>query len=134
MDVSLWGALSGGIELTGDYGAQTLMAASGNTIKVSADQTGAITLDTNDGATSSALTLDIDNDTVGITTADVDSLTIDTGTGLPRSVAPLTLRTTTRRSRLHKRRNYSGATSGGDITVSALDANFAAIDATAICP
>ena len=79
VDVSTWGVLSGGVELTGDYGAQTLMVASGNTVKVSADQTGAITLDTNDGGTGSSLTLDLDNDTVGITTTDVDALTVNTG-------------------------------------------------------
>ena len=79
VDVSTWGVLSGGVELTGDYGAQTLMVASGNTVKVSADQTGAIALDTNDGGTASSLTLDVDNDTVAITTADVDTLTVNTG-------------------------------------------------------
>ena len=39
---SLWGALSGGIELTGDYGAQTL-SLSGEHHQGLHDQTGAIT-------------------------------------------------------------------------------------------
>jgi len=79
-DVWSWGVLSGGIELSASIGANTLIVASGNTIKVAADQAGAIVIDANDTANDSTMTLDMDNDTVGITTTDVETLTIDSGT------------------------------------------------------
>ena len=77
-DLTNWGVLSGGITLGADLN-NTLTAASGNTVKITAEQTNALTIDANDTANDSAITLDMDNDTVGITTEDVDVLTIDTG-------------------------------------------------------
>ena len=79
VDVANFGVLSGGIELTGNFNG-SLEVTTGNTIKVAATQTNALTVVTNDDGVTSSLTLDIDNDTAGITTTDVDALTIDFGT------------------------------------------------------
>ena len=57
----------------------TLTAVSGNTVKISGAQTNALTIDANDTANDSAITLDMDANSVGITLTDVDVLTVDTG-------------------------------------------------------
>ena len=77
-DLTSWGVLSGGIELTADLN-NTLTAVSGNTVKISGAQTNALTIDANDTANDSAITLDMDANSVGITLTDVDVLTVDTG-------------------------------------------------------
>lgn len=77
-DLTGWGVVSGGVTLAADLN-NTLTVVSGNTVKITGEQTNALTIDANDAATDSAITLDMDNDTVGITTTDVDVLTIDAG-------------------------------------------------------
>lgn len=86
---SSFGVLSGGIDLTGDFGAQTLTVTTGNTIKVSADQTAAITIATNDDGATGTITLDLDNDVNDIVTTDVDVLTI-VAPDKPLSIVDLT--------------------------------------------
>lgn len=77
-DLTGWGVVSGGVTLAADLN-NTLTVVSGNTVKVTSAQTNALTIDANDAATDSAITLDMDNDSVGITLTDVDTLTVDTG-------------------------------------------------------
>ena len=80
-DLTAYGVLSGGITAAVDLGANELNAAGGNTIKVTAAQaTGILTIDANDAATDTAMTLDLDANTLGLTTEDIDTLTIDLGT------------------------------------------------------
>ena len=128
VDVSLWGVLSGGIDLTGNFGAQNLTVASGNTLKVTAAQTNDIGLIGNDTTATNSLTLDLDNDTAAITTTDIDTLTIDAGSRVltiggalngADNEADITIAGTNDIS-------ITGATTGGDITVTGLDTTFAA--------
>ncbi|MDC6471618.1 hypothetical protein PQZ11_01000 [Luminiphilus sp.] len=80
-DLTGYGALSGGVTVAVDLGNNELNAVGGNTIKFTAAQaTGTLTIDANDAATDTAMTLDLDADTLGITTEDIDTLTIDLGT------------------------------------------------------
>ncbi len=79
-DMTAYGVLSGNLEVAVDLGANELNAVGGNTIKVSAAQaTGTLTIDANDAANDTAMTLDLDANTLGITTEDIDTLTIDLG-------------------------------------------------------
>jgi Ca2+-binding RTX toxin-like protein len=81
-DLTNFGVVDGGVEVAGDSAAvTTLTVASGNTVKVSADQTvGALTIDANDAVATTAMTLDVDNDSaVGITIEDIETLQIDAG-------------------------------------------------------
>ncbi|MDG2271356.1 MAG: hypothetical protein P8L39_03565, partial [Halioglobus sp.] len=80
-DLTAYGVLTGGITAAVDLGANELNAVGGNTIKVTAAQaTGTLTIDANDAATDTAMTLDLDANTLGLTTEDIDTLTIDLGT------------------------------------------------------
>lgn len=82
-DLTGYGVLSGGVTIDADLtsgGAAELNVASGNTIKVTNSLTSnALTIDANDASNDTALTLDLDNDTVGLILEDVDTLTVDLG-------------------------------------------------------
>ena len=77
-DVSTWGALGAPIKIAGgDFGGDTLTIAAGNTLNIAATQTGVVTLDANDTATNSALTIDLDNNAATLATVDFESVTFD---------------------------------------------------------
>jgi hypothetical protein len=131
LDVSLWGVLSGGIDISGALTAGTVLAASGSTIKISADQNADILFDTNDGTTSSSLTLDIDNDsTAKISTTDIDTLTIQTG-DMALSLEELDASDNDATVNIGGTNDitFTNTAAAGDLTVTGNDTNFAAIDA-----
>ena len=72
-----FGVLSGGISLGADA-AFNLLLASGNTVTNSVAQSAAVTLNANDTATDSAITIALNQNTTGINTDKFESVTITT--------------------------------------------------------
>ena len=131
LDISQWGVLSGGVEIAGTLTTGAVLAPSGATIKISADQNADISFDTNDGTTSSSLTLDIDNDsTAKISTTDIDTLTIDTGTSA-LSLEELDASDNDAAVSIAGTNDvtFTNAVAAGDLTVNNKAATFTSIDA-----
>ena len=79
-DLEQMGVLSGGLEISGALATGTATLQTGNTVTFSADQTGALTFDSNDTAAGGTISVVLENDTDDLTFSGYETVSINTGT------------------------------------------------------